>query len=130
MIAADVYERLARHLDDLPAGFARTKSGVELRILRRLFTPEEADLTLHLTLIAEEARIVALRAGMPVEETARRLDAMARKGLIFPVCTPGLPHTTCWLTYRATGITTYLQDGGTIEHAQSISLDETERILL
>lgn len=89
MIAADVYERLARHLDDLPAGFARTKSGVELRILRRLFTPEEADLTLHLTLIAEEARIVALRAGMPVEEIARRLDAMARKGLIFPVCTPG-----------------------------------------
>jgi hypothetical protein len=92
MMAADVYERLARHLDDLPAGFARTKSGVEMRILHRLFTPEEADLALHLTLIAEEARIVALRARMPVEETARRLDSMTRKGLIFPCPSPIAPR--------------------------------------
>jgi Na+-translocating ferredoxin:NAD+ oxidoreductase subunit B len=35
-----VYEQLARHLDDLPAGYPATESGVELRILRRLFTPE------------------------------------------------------------------------------------------
>jgi len=30
----------------------------------------------------------------------------------------GLPMTTCCHTFRATGITTYLQNGGTIEHAQ------------
>jgi integrase/recombinase XerD len=61
----------------------------------------------------------------------------------------GLPHTTCCHTFRATGITTYLQNGGTIEHAQqianhesprttklydrtsdAISLDEIERILI
>jgi integrase/recombinase XerD len=61
-----------------------------------------------------------------------------------------LPHTTCCHTFRATGITTYLQNGGTIEHAQqqianhesprttklydrtnnAISLDEIERILI
>ena len=41
---ADIYEQLARFLDDLPAGFPRSESGVELRILRRLFTPEEAAL--------------------------------------------------------------------------------------
>ena len=35
----DVYKRLAEHLDDLPAGFPATDSGVELRILKRLFTP-------------------------------------------------------------------------------------------
>jgi integrase len=57
--------------------------------------------------------------------------------------------TTCCHTFRATGITTYLQNGGTIEHAQqianhesprttklydrtndAISLDEIERILI
>jgi len=61
----------------------------------------------------------------------------------------GLPMTTCCHTFRATGITTYLQNGGTIEHAQqianhesprttklydrtndAISLDEIERILI
>jgi integrase/recombinase XerD len=57
--------------------------------------------------------------------------------------------TTCSHTFWATGITTYLQDGGTIQHAQqiashesprttklydrisdAISLDEIERILI
>jgi len=46
-MAADVYERLAKHLDNLPAGFPRTESGAELRILRRLFTPEDAELALR-----------------------------------------------------------------------------------
>ena len=40
-----IYEALAAHLDRLPAGFPRTPGGVEMRILRRLFTPEEAKLT-------------------------------------------------------------------------------------
>jgi len=38
------YRRLARHLDTLPGGFPATDTGVHLRILRRLFTPEEASL--------------------------------------------------------------------------------------
>ena len=38
----DVYTRLREHLDRLPAGFPATESGVELRILKRLFTPDEA----------------------------------------------------------------------------------------
>jgi len=80
--ATDVYERLARHLDSLPASFPRTESGVELRILRRLFTPEEAALALHLTLLHEEARVVARRAGLPVGEVAERLETMSRKGLL------------------------------------------------
>ena len=42
----DIYQRLAQHLDNLPGGFPPTESGVELRILRRLFTPEEAELDL------------------------------------------------------------------------------------
>ena len=31
----DIYRRLAQHLDDMPAGYPATESGVELRILRR-----------------------------------------------------------------------------------------------
>jgi electron transport complex protein RnfB len=90
-MATDVYERLAKHVDNLPAGFPPTESGVELRILRRLFTPEEAELALHLSLIAEEPRVIAHRAKIPVEEAARRLDEMDQKGLIFSLHPEGKP---------------------------------------
>ena len=82
---ADLYERLAEHMDRQPAGYPRTESGVELRILRRLFTPEQAELALHLTLIAEEARVIARRARIPADEAARRLEEMDQAGLIFSV---------------------------------------------
>ena len=33
----------------------------------------------------------------------------------------GLPASTCCHTFRATGITAYLSNGGTLEHAQQIA---------
>jgi NAD-dependent dihydropyrimidine dehydrogenase PreA subunit len=87
----DVYLRLARHLDDLPGGFPATEGGVEQRILRRLFTPEDAELALSLTLLPEESRVIARRAGIRADDAARRLDAMEKKGLIFAIHAPGEP---------------------------------------
>ena len=78
-----VYQRLARHLDQLPGGYPATESGVELRILRKLFGPEEAELAMYLALLAEEPRVIAYRAGIPVAEAAERLAAMERKGLVY-----------------------------------------------
>jgi integrase/recombinase XerD len=37
----------------------------------------------------------------------------------------GLPEDTCCHTFRATGITAYLEGGGTIEHAQAIANHES-----
>jgi Pyruvate/2-oxoacid:ferredoxin oxidoreductase delta subunit/DNA-binding Lrp family transcriptional regulator len=91
MTATDVYERLAQHLDNLAGGFPRSESGVEIRMLRRLFTPEDAELALRLTLIPEEPRVVARRAKIPVEEAARRLDEMEKRGLIFSIRCKGKP---------------------------------------
>ena len=85
MMATDIYERLAEHLDNLPGGFPRTESGVEMRILRRLFTPEDAKLAVHLTLIPEEPRVVARRARIPVGEASQRLEGMVKAGLIIGV---------------------------------------------
>jgi ferredoxin len=90
-MANDVYQRLAQYLDDLPAGFPPTESGVELRILQRLFTPEDAALVLHLTLIPEEPRVIARRAKIPVEEAERRLEVMDQKGVISGIHRPGQP---------------------------------------
>jgi integrase/recombinase XerD len=39
----------------------------------------------------------------------------------------GLPETVCCHTFRATGITAYLENGGTIENAQAIANHESPK---
>ena len=39
----------------------------------------------------------------------------------------GLPYSTCCHTFRATGITAYLENGGTIENPQAIAAHESPR---
>jgi integrase len=39
----------------------------------------------------------------------------------------GLPPRTCCHSFRATGITAYLENGGTIEKAQTIAAHESPR---
>ena len=45
---SEIYEKLRERLDMFPQGFPRTESGVEMKILRELFTPEEAQIMLFL----------------------------------------------------------------------------------
>lgn len=84
-MASEVYHKLAKHLDDLPGGFPSTEDGVELRILEHIFTPEQAELALHTTLIPEGPKVIARRAKLPVPEAAERLAEMAGRGLIFSI---------------------------------------------
>lgn len=81
----DVYEKLADYLDQLPAGFPRTEGGAEIRILRQLFSPEDASLAMFLSLIAEEPRVIAYRAGISLDKAEHLLQEMDRKGLIFSI---------------------------------------------
>ncbi len=90
-VGKDIFRKLARHLDRLPGGYPATESGVELRILRRLFSTEEAALALKLSLLPEEADVIARRAGLPVPEARDRLDAMARRGLVYSFDRRGRP---------------------------------------
>ena len=87
----DVYKRLAQHLDKLPGGFPATESGVELRILRRLFTEEEAELAMHVALTGEPAEEIAARAGIDDDRAAMLLAEMSRKGLIYRIRRSGVP---------------------------------------
>ncbi|MFH0996594.1 MAG: 4Fe-4S binding protein [Pseudomonadota bacterium] len=79
---ADVYERLATHLDNLPASYPATDSGVELRILKRLFTPEEAEAALALTMFPESADAIAKRLGKDETDIEKLYYSMSKKGLI------------------------------------------------
>src|SRR5207245_6241004 len=52
-------------------------------------------------------------------------NAMARTDVLRMIkrraAEAGLPSSTCCHTFRATGITAYLENGGTIENAQAIA---------
>lgn len=79
----NVYERLREHLDNLPVGFPKTESGVELRILKRLFTEEEAEMATHLTYNFETVEEIAQRINKSPKEIKPLLELLANKGLIF-----------------------------------------------
>ena len=81
----DIYRQLAGHLDELPDGFLSNDINADVRLLKRLFTPEEAALAVHLTLDREGVEVIAERASLTMEETEQRLKEMAHKGLIFSV---------------------------------------------
>ena len=50
----DVYRKLQQHIDErMPVGFPRSESGADIRILKHLFTPEEANLVLYLSALPE-----------------------------------------------------------------------------
>ena len=88
---SQVYEKLRQHLDNLPGGFPATESRVELRILKHLFTPEEAEMAPLLALRPETAEAIAKRTGMDAEKLGPLLQRMAKKGLIFSIESPGRP---------------------------------------
>lgn len=45
---SDVYKRLQKHLDKMPVGYPATKSGVEINLLKSIFTPEQAKIATYL----------------------------------------------------------------------------------
>ena len=77
------FEKLAVHLDKLPGGFSSSDTDADLRLLQRLFSTEEAELAIYLTLDREKAQVIAERAKLPLTETEQRLEEMSNKGLIF-----------------------------------------------
>jgi hypothetical protein len=64
----DAYERLADALDALPAGFTRTPSRLEIKLIKLVFTPEEASLAGQLSRTPETAAEIAKRIGLPGDE--------------------------------------------------------------
>jgi len=79
----DVYERLAAALDGLANGFPRTESNVELRILRHVFTPDEAEVAAALTWRPAAAAEVARRAALELAHVVSTLESLAERGVIW-----------------------------------------------
>ncbi len=84
----NIYKTLQKHLDTMPVGFPATRSGVEQRLLKALFTPDEARLATALTRHPEPAAVICRRAeksgwsGFNEKKCRAMLDQMAKKGSI------------------------------------------------
>ena len=77
------YERLATALNKLPNSFPRTKSNIEVTLLKKIFLPEEANLAGQLTGTREPVGIIAKRIGLTEAETINRLRAMMERGFVW-----------------------------------------------
>lgn len=81
----DPYRKLRKFLDSLPLGFPKTDSNVEIKILKRLFTEEEAKIATYLSPIPMTPKQIARKIKMEKEELEEKLHNMSLKGLIFRV---------------------------------------------
>ncbi|MFX1338113.1 MAG: 4Fe-4S binding protein [Promethearchaeota archaeon] len=79
------YIKLQEHLDQFPIGFPKTSTGIEIEILKRLFTEEEAKIAVLLNPLPDTAARIARRAKMDKKEMEAILESMSKKGLIFRV---------------------------------------------
>jgi NAD-dependent dihydropyrimidine dehydrogenase PreA subunit len=78
----DICERLADALDALPHGFARTPSGVEIRLIKMAFTPEEVWLAGQMNRNPETAAEIAKRVGREVGEVTATLESLIPRRLV------------------------------------------------
>ena len=84
-----VYRELQIFLDTLPGGFSATESGSDIRLLKYMFTPEEAGIAMHLTMKPEPVKQIhdrVKKSGIPIsiEELQLILDKMLYKGTLRP----------------------------------------------
>ena len=78
-----VYIKLQKHLDKQPVGFPATRSGVEIKILKHIFTPEEAEIACCLSYKFEPLKTIFSRAGHRVDspkELKTCLNRIQKKG--------------------------------------------------
>ncbi len=80
----DIYRRLQRHLDRSAVPYPATESGVEIRILKRLFTATEARIVLALSMIPEPVGTVHRRVCRDVDrpQLSAILESLGDRGLI------------------------------------------------
>src|SRR5512139_1224427 len=83
--AEQIYRSLQQHLDRQAVGYPATKSGAEIRILKRFFSPEEARLAMLLTYKpAPIGHIHGLvkGSGISLGNVEDMLNNMAKNGVI------------------------------------------------
>jgi electron transport complex protein RnfB len=82
---SDIYEKLQIHLDNMPIGYPKTESGIELSLLKKLFSPEEAMIAIQMNFLPESLKKIQRRLkkmAITLESLEKKLDKMFDKGTI------------------------------------------------
>lgn len=82
-MSEDLFRQLQKRLDRYSLGFPETESGIELKILKYLFSEDDAEMFLSLTHELENPESVSSRLNRPPGEIAAHMDDMAERGLLF-----------------------------------------------
>jgi len=88
----DVFQKLQKQLDQYSIGFPATESGVEFKILRKLFSADAAALFTRMSPRLESAADLAARLGREPGQLATQLESMANRGLLFRLKKGGEPR--------------------------------------
>ncbi|MBU4318751.1 MAG: 4Fe-4S binding protein [Proteobacteria bacterium] len=80
-----IYKQLAKVLDTLPNGFPPSESGVEMKLLKRIFSPDEAELFCKMRLSFETAEQVSQRTELSLEGLEEKLKEMGERGQLMAV---------------------------------------------
>jgi len=78
-----VYINLQKHLDKQPVGFPATRSGAEIKVLKHIFTPQEAEIATFLNYKLEPLETIWPRVHHlldATEDLEKQLDRMQKKG--------------------------------------------------
>ena len=78
----NVYRKLALKLDAHPYGFPETESGVELKLLAKIYRLEEAVIASEMRFTPESTEEIAKRFGLDPAKATIVLEGMVRKGLV------------------------------------------------
>lgn len=84
----EVYKALQEHMDSFPVRFPKRKDQAELRLLKRLFSPEEAKIATKLRFTPRPSETVddiyprVADLGISKHDLEEVLDRMAKKGII------------------------------------------------
>ncbi|MDA3896708.1 MAG: 4Fe-4S binding protein [Desulfobacteraceae bacterium] len=82
-MTTDIYRDLQERLDKYSVGFPATESGIEITILKAMFSEQDAEMFLALSPLLETPEAIADRLNRPVAEVSEILADMTKRGLLF-----------------------------------------------
>ncbi|MCP4752407.1 MAG: TrmB family transcriptional regulator, partial [Proteobacteria bacterium] len=82
-IEQDVYREVQKMVDNFSMGFPETESGIEIKILKKLFSEDDAKVFLKLSPMLEDVATISGKLGLSEDKAGEKLEDMADRGLAF-----------------------------------------------
>jgi len=82
-MADTIYRKLQEQIDQYSLGFPAAESGIDIKILKKLYTEKEASVFLDISMQLETPVSFSGRTNRDLKQTSAVLEEMAQKGLLF-----------------------------------------------